>query len=142
MKDKHTGQLRKRILMDMGVRQGSVYDTATWDVKTAGDRTAITAQQQGIGTEVNVSDLKFMDDVFFLTSETWTHCKGSSNVSPESSLNTASKSKSAKLKRGQLRIHRETLKDALMSWSLRNRRSILALSCMQEPTTWMNYAIE
>ena len=72
MKDKHTGQLRKRILTDMGVRQGSVegpacflalYDTATWEVKTAGDRTAITAQQQGIGTEVKVSDLKFMDDL-------------------------------------------------------------------------------
>ena len=72
LKDKHTGQLRKRILTDMGVRQGSVegsacfltlYDIATWEVKTAGDRTAITAQQQGISTEVNVSDLKFMDDL-------------------------------------------------------------------------------
>ena len=72
LKDKHTGQLRKRILTDMGVRQGSVeepacfsalYDKATWEVKTAGDRTAITAQQQGVGTEVNVSDLKFMDDL-------------------------------------------------------------------------------
>ena len=37
----------------------ALYDMATWEVKTAGDRTAITAQQQGIGTEVNVSDLKF-----------------------------------------------------------------------------------
>ena len=35
-----------------------LYDMATWEVKAAGDRTAITAQQQGIGTEVNVSDLK------------------------------------------------------------------------------------
>ena len=41
LKDKHTGQLRKR----------------------TGDRTAITAQQQGMNTEVNVSDLKFMDDL-------------------------------------------------------------------------------
>ena len=72
LKDKHTGQLRKRILTDMGVRQDSVegpacflalYDIATWEVKTAGDRTAITAQQQEIGTEVNVSDLKYMDDL-------------------------------------------------------------------------------
>ena len=56
LKDKHTGQLRKRILTDMGVRQGSVegpacflalYDMATWEVKTAGDRTDMTAQQQG-----------------------------------------------------------------------------------------------
>ena len=48
---------------DLLERQGSVegpacflalYDIATWEVKTAGDRTAITAQQQGIGTEVNV----------------------------------------------------------------------------------------
>ena len=61
LKDKHTGQLRKRILTDMGGRQGSVegptcflalYDIATWEIKTAGDRTAITAQQQGISTEV------------------------------------------------------------------------------------------
>ena len=72
LKDKHTGQLRKRILTDMGVRQGSVegpacclalHDIATWEVKTAGDRTAITAQQQEISTEVNVSDLEFMDDL-------------------------------------------------------------------------------
>ena len=41
----------------------TLYDIATWEVKTAGDRTAITAQQQGISTEVNVSDLKFMDDL-------------------------------------------------------------------------------
>ena len=41
LKDKHTGQLRKR----------------------TGDRTAITAQQQGMNTEVNVSDLEFMDDL-------------------------------------------------------------------------------
>ena len=56
----------------MGLRQGSgkdqhvflaLYDIATWEVKTEGDRTAITAQQQGIDTEVNVSDLKFMDDL-------------------------------------------------------------------------------
>ena len=54
----------------MGIRQGSVegcflalYDIPTWEVKTAGYRTAITAQQQGISSEVNVSDLKFMDDL-------------------------------------------------------------------------------
>ena len=61
LKDKHTGQLRKRILTDMVVRQGSVEGPALYE--KAGDRTAITAEQQEIGTEVNLSDLKFMDDL-------------------------------------------------------------------------------
>ena len=72
LNDKHTGQLRKRILTDMDVRQGSVkgpacflalYDIATWEVKTAGDRAALTAQQQESDPVFSVSDLKFMDDL-------------------------------------------------------------------------------
>ena len=62
LKDKHTGQLRNRILTDMGFRQGSVegpacflalYDTAQ----------PLQPSSRGISTEVNVSDLMFMDDL-------------------------------------------------------------------------------
>ena len=56
----------------MGVRQGSVegpacflalYNVATWEVKTAGDRKALTVQQEAFHPVVNVSDLEFMDDL-------------------------------------------------------------------------------
>ena len=69
LKDKHTGQLRKRILTDVGIRQGSVEGPAFFspvrhsNVGSQNSRRSHspTAQQQGISTEVNVSDLKFMD---------------------------------------------------------------------------------
>ena len=133
MKDKLNGQLRKRILTDMGVRQGSVegpacflalYDIATWEVKTAGDRTAITAQQQGIGTEVNVSDLKFMDELvsFFEfrdldTRKRFIECVIAVFTQHSFQVNVcklevcavvagpATQARVAQLKRGHLRIH-------------------------------------
>ena len=158
LKDKHTGQLRKRILTDMGFRQGSVegpacflalYDTATCEVKTAGDRTAITAQQQGISTEVNVSDLMFMDYLvsFFEfrdldTLQRFIACVTAVFTQHSFQVNVGklevcavvagpgTQARVTQLKRGSCAFTPEMFKDALISWSLRNRRSILALSCM------------
>ena len=72
LKDKHTGHQLKRILTSKEVRQGSVegpacflalFDIATWEVKMAGDREAVLAFPRGPGPVVNLSDLKFTDDL-------------------------------------------------------------------------------
>ena len=64
LKDRHTGHQLNRILTSKGVCQGSVegpacflalHDTATWEVKSAGDREAVLAFPRGPEPVVKVS---------------------------------------------------------------------------------------